>query len=64
MEKNLEYTIVKGRLHCTDETTEISFALIAEDDGLYRVEAFLIDENFFKWGEAMPKQSRAVWSSS
>ena len=52
MDKNLEYTIAKGRLHCTDETTEISFALIAEDDGLYRVEAFLIDENFFKWGEA------------
>lgn len=52
MKKNLEYTVVTGQLHQAEEATEISFALITEDDGLYRVEAFLIDGNFFKWGDA------------
>ncbi|MBL0129182.1 MAG: hypothetical protein IPP83_17440 [Flavobacteriales bacterium] len=52
MRKNVEYTIVKGRLHYHDDSTEISFALVSEEDGLYAVEAFLVDGTFFKWGEA------------
>ena len=50
MPKNLEYTLVSGELHYPGETTQIAFALISEEGGLFLVEAFVPDAGFFKWG--------------
>jgi len=48
MRQNLEYTIVSGWLSNDHESTQISFALVSEEDGLFRVEAFLEDTGFFE----------------
>ncbi len=51
MQKNLEYTVVRGWLSNEHESTQFSFALISQEDGLFRIEAFLEDKDFFKRNE-------------
>lgn len=44
----LEYTIISGYIDCKGDKAEITFALVFIEDGIYRIETFLKDEDFFE----------------
>lgn len=44
----LSYTITSGYIKCNDDISEIPFALVFLQDGVYRVETFFKDKDFFE----------------
>lgn len=44
----LDYTITTGDIYCGDQSRKLPFALVFYEDGLYYVETFLPDKDFYE----------------